>query len=108
MSSGYYQVPMAEKDKCKIAFLTKKGQFEFNRMPMGLSGAPATFQRIMHTVLRDLVWEQCVIYLDDILIFGKFVEEHNSRLRLVFQKLKEAGLKLKQSKCTFMQKKSNI
>jgi len=103
LSSGYYQVPMNEKDKCKTAFMTKRGQYEFNRMPMGLNGAPATFQRAMNVILRELVWEQCVVYLDDVLVFGKTLEEHNKRLRDVLERFRQANLKLKPSKCSFLQ-----
>ena len=105
MSSGYHQVAMDEYDKEKTSFSTRRGQYEFNKMPFGLSGAPATFQRIMHTILRDQIWSKCVIYLDDILIFGKTIEEHNSRLKEVFQKFRESGLKLAGHKCSFLKEK---
>ena len=104
LSSGYYQVPIAEEDRGKTAFSTKYGQYEFTRMPFGLCSAPATFQRLMNIVLRNENWKKCVIYLDDVLIFGKTVEEHNERLDLVLRRIKEAGLKLSPEKCTFLQK----
>jgi hypothetical protein len=102
LSQGYYQVPMAHKDVEKTAFTTRQGQFEFLRMPFGLCSAPSTFQRLMHTILRNENWKQCLIYLDDILIFGKTLEEHTSRLRTVLQRFREAGLKLSPEKCTFL------
>ena len=101
LSSGYHQVPMKENDKCKTAFTTRHGQFEFNRMPFGLSGAPATFQKIMHSVMQGELWEKCAIYLDDCIIFGKTPEEHNERLKTVLEKFREANLKLSPKKCTF-------
>ena len=104
LSSGYHQVPMKEIDKEKTAFSTRRGQFEFNRMPFGLCGAPATFQRIMNVVLKDQVWEKCVIYLDDVLIFGRSIEEHNQRLREVLEQFRKADMKLSPQKCSFLQK----
>lgn len=102
LSQGYHQVPMAEKDQCKTAFATKSGQYEYNVMPFGLSGAPATFQRLMQTVLRDEAWDICVVYLDDVLIFANSVEEHNRRLQIIFEKFRQANLRLSPSKCHFL------
>ena len=61
--------------------------------------APATFQRMMETCLGDLHLNWCLIYLDDIIVFAKTQEEAITRLGTVFQKLREAGLKLQPSKC---------
>ena len=73
-------------------------------MPFGLTNAPATFQRLMECVLAGLTGEQCLIYLDDIIVFSSTFEEHLRRLANVFAALREAGLKLKPSKCFFAQK----
>ena len=108
LSSGYHQVPMEETDKSKTAFSTRRGQFEFNRMPFGLCGAPATFQRIMNVILKGQVWEKCVIYLDDVLIFGRSIEEHNERLKEVLQQFRKSGMKLSPHKCVFLRKKYDI
>jgi hypothetical protein len=102
LAQGYYQVPMAEEDIQKTAFTSRKGQFEFLRMPFGLCSAPATFQRLMHTILKNENWTQCLIYLDDILIHGRTVDEHAERLRTVLQRFREAGIKLSAEKCTFL------
>ena len=104
LSQGYHQIAVAEDDIPKTAFATRKGQFEYKRMPFGLTTAPATFQRLMHIVLQQENWQKCLIYLDDILIFGRSVEEHLERLKAVFQRIREAGLKLSPSKCCFMKK----
>ena len=87
-------------DREKTAFTTSKGLFEFTKMPFGLCNAPATFQRLMDVILAGLQWSNCLVYLDDILIIGKTFQEHLENLQLVFHRLKEAGLKLKPSKCT--------
>jgi transposase InsO family protein len=104
LSQGYHQILMAEKDIPKTAFATRRGQFEYKRMPFGLCSAPSSFQRLMHIVLRHENWEKCLIYLDDILIFGRNLEEHLVRLRAVLQRIREAGLKLSPSKCYFMKR----
>jgi len=93
---------MNESDKAKTAFSTRRGQWEFNRMPFGLCGAPATFQRIMNVILRDQVWRKCVIYLDDVLIFGKTIKEHNERLEEVLKQFRVSGMKLSPHKCNFL------
>ena len=91
---------MAGQDKPKTAFTTGKGHYEFNVMPFGLSNAPATFQRLMDLVLAGrLQYEQCLVYLDDVIVFSSTFEEHTSRLRSVFDRLVKAGLKLKSTKC---------
>jgi hypothetical protein len=69
LSQGYHQVPVAEEDIPKTAFTTRRGQFEYLRMPFGLCSAPATFQRLMHTVLCSENWNKCLIHLHDILAF---------------------------------------
>ena len=70
-------------------------------MPFGLCNAPSTFQRLMETVLAGLVRNACMVYLDDIMVMGKTFEEHVDNLRQVFDRLREAGLRLKPQKCTF-------
>ena len=104
LASGYWQVEIEEDDKEKTAFSTKKGHFEFNVMPFGLTNAPATFQRLMECILAGLTGEQCLIYIDDIIVFSASFPEHLERLTNVFLKLQDAGLKLKTEKCTFVQK----
>jgi len=101
--SGYWQVEVAEEDKPKTAFATREGLYEFNVMPFGLCNAPATFQRLMDLVLAGVQWTQCLVYLDDVIIIGRDFAEHLHNLSIVLQKLKEAGLRLKPSKCSFCQ-----
>ena len=70
LKSGYWQVPIEERDKEITAFCTSSGRlFEFNRLPFGLCNAPATFSRLMDHVLSGLSWEICLYYLDDIIVF---------------------------------------
>ncbi|GBM88894.1 Retrovirus-related Pol polyprotein from transposon 17.6 [Araneus ventricosus] len=73
-------------------------------MPFGLCNAPATFERLMETVLRGQTSEDCLVYLDDFIIVGRTFEEHLNNLRKVFQRLQKANLKLSLKKCRFFQK----
>jgi transposase InsO family protein len=104
LQAGYWQVPLNTKeDKEKTAFLTKSGLFQFTVLPFGLCNAPATFERLMETVLRGLQWQKCLIYLDDILIFGRSFSETLTNLRLVLDCFEKAKLKIKPSKCSLLQ-----
>ena len=98
--SGYWQVEVAPKDRPKTAFCTIEGRYEFNVMPFGLCNAPATFQRLMDMVLAGLQWTSCLVYLDDIVIFGKSFDEHLQNLSIVLQRIREANLKLQPTKCS--------
>ncbi|XP_078458755.1 uncharacterized protein LOC144723702 [Lampetra planeri] len=104
LASGYWQVEMAEEDRPKTAFTTPMGLFEFRVLPFGLTNAPVTFQRLMELVMRGLQWEQCLIYLDDVIVLSRSLSEHWSRLREVFQRLRAAHLKLKPRKCYIAQR----
>ena len=102
LRSGYWQVEIREEDKHKTAFTVGNlGFYECNRMAFGLTNAPATFQRLMERTMGDLNLRECLIFLDDILIFSQNFEDHLERLERVLSKLKEHGLKLKPSKCEF-------
>ena len=83
---------------------TPDGLFQFKVMPFGLTNAPATFQRLMERVLKGLHWSTCLVYLDDIIIFSKTIDEHLERLAEVFSRLRDAGLKLKPAKCHLLKR----
>ncbi|GFY19212.1 retrovirus-related Pol polyprotein from transposon 17.6 [Trichonephila clavipes] len=99
LKSGYWQVELHPDDKEKTAFTAGQGLWQFKVMPFGLCNAPATFERLMETVLGGLSYETCLVYLDDIIIVVRSFEEHLKNIRHVLQKLKEANLKLNPSKC---------
>ncbi|KRX61767.1 Retrovirus-related Pol polyprotein from transposon 17.6 [Trichinella sp. T9] len=105
LASGYWQVEVEPQDREKTAFTTPLGLYQFKVMPFGLCNAPATFQRLMETVLRGLVGSDCLVYLDDVIVFGKTAEEHTARLREVFRRLREVGLKIKPEKCRLMKRR---
>lgn len=100
-ASGYWQIPIADRDVSKTAFVCTEGQFEWLVMPFGLCNAPATYQRMMQDILSGFLFQFCVCYLDDILIYSKTFEDHIKHLQAVLRRLEEAGLLLKPSKCDF-------
>ena len=100
MNSGFWQVPMSPESKQYTAFtLGSMGLYECESMPFGLCNAPPTFQRLMLNCLGKLNLTYCLIYLDDVIVFSHTEEEHLERMRVIFDRLREHGLKLKPSKC---------
>ena len=100
MNSGFWQVPMDEESKQYTAFtLGSMGLYECESMPFGLCNALPTFQRLMQNCLGKLNLTYCLIYLDDVIVFSDMPDEHLRRMRVVFNRLCEHGLKLKPSKC---------
>ena len=98
--SGYWQIPVAEKDREKTAFTCHTGLYEFLKMPFGLSHAGSVFQRTMNKVLAGLINKCVFVYIDDLVIYSSNPAEHAKHLRLVLERLKNAGLRIKTSKCT--------
>lgn len=90
VTSAYHQIDIVDEDKKKTAFSTPDGHYEYNKMPFGLSNAPSTYQRFMNMLFSGLINELCMVYLDDIIN----VEEHLSKLAKVFDRLREANVKL--------------
>lgn len=103
LASGYHQISINSDDTYKTAFSTKSGHYEFLRMPFGLSSAPATFSRAMKSVLTGLE-ELCTAYLDDIVVHGSSLRDHQNKLGKVFDRLRTHKLQLQPRKCTFLRK----
>ena len=102
LRSGYWQVPIREEDKFKTAFsVGPLGFYECNRMAFGLTNAPSTFQRMIERCMGVHNLRDCLIFLDDIIVFSKTFEDHCEKLEAVFECLKKHNLKLKGSKCEF-------
>lgn len=102
--SGFHQIQLDAQDTEKTAFSINSGKYEFTRMPFGLKNAPATFQRVMDCILRELIGVCCLVYMDDIIIFSPSLEQHKRDLERVLNKLKEANLKIQLDKCEFLRK----
>ena len=102
LKSGYWQIPLDERDKEKTAFTCHRGLYKYNVMPFGLANAPGVFQELMSVVLQYL-GKFAMAYLDDIIIFSPSMEEHVKHIQLVFDRLRQHQLKLRISKCKFMQ-----
>jgi hypothetical protein len=101
LASGFWQVRVRDKDIHKTAFQTLSGLLKWVAMPFGLCNALATFQWMMNDRLRDFLHKFVAIYLDDVCIYSRTIEEHMAHLRLALQRFKEEGLKLRIKKCLF-------
>ena len=105
LRSGYFQIEMDPQDMHKTAFATTHGLYEFTRMPQGLQNSAPTFQRAMECMLTGLQYESVIVYLDDLIVFGSSIDEHNGRLEEVLKRLEKANLKLAPKKCHFLKAK---
>jgi hypothetical protein len=95
---------MDPKDSPKTAFSTRNGHYEFIWMPFSFKTAPSCFQRMMNNVLIELNNTQCFVYLDDIVLHGSTLDDHNWKLRSVLARLRKHDLKLQPDKCEFLKK----
>jgi hypothetical protein len=105
LRSGYHQIRMAECDEYKTAFQTHHGHFEYKVMPYGVTGGPATFQGVMNSILAPLLRKSVLVFVDDILIYSKTLEDHAQHLQEVLGILLQNDFKVKKSKCTFAKQK---
>lgn len=101
LRSGYWQIAVDDLDREKTAFVTPDGLYQFKVMPFGLCNAPATFERMMDTLLRSFKWSICLCYLDDVIVFAPTFKSHLERLSSILSVFREAGLQLNSSKCHF-------
>ena len=105
LQMGFLQIPLAEESKPLTAFSTSHGRYQYTRMPFGLRSSPVTFVRLMDMILGDLMHKGVYCYIDDLIVCSNTIEEHMQLLKEVLRRLQKAGLKLKLSKCKFMQTK---
>lgn len=101
--SGYYQVKLEEESRKCTAFTFDK-QYQMKRMPMGLKISPSAFSRVMTVALSGLNYDKCLVYLDDLIVFGRNLALHNKNLIDVFYRLREVNLRLNPQKCEFLKK----
>ena len=99
LRSGYHHIALGKSSRAKTTFVMPFGKYEFLMVPFGLAQAPAYFQLLMNKVLKVLKF--AMTYLDDIIIFSQDELQHLEHLEIVFSHLREAGLKMKHSKCDF-------
>jgi hypothetical protein len=101
LRSGYHQLKIRESDIPKTAFVTRYGQYEFTVMSFELTNTPAYFMNLMNKVFMEELDKFVVVFIDDILVYSKSVEEHERHLRVVLEKLRAHKLYAKFSKCEF-------
>lgn len=101
--AGYHQIRMTPGEEFKTAFKTHSGLYEFKVMPFGLTNAPASFQSVMNKIFAPLLRKSVLVFMDDILVYSKTLEEHLDHLSQVFGILQEHKFFIKRSKCVFAQ-----
>ena len=105
-NSGIWQLSLTKESKLLTTFITPFGRFCFNKLPFGISSAPEIFQCHMNNVLSGLPGVLC--HVDDILVYGKDLTEHESRLHATLKRIQAAGITLNQSKCCFNQSRASF
>ena len=101
LKSGFHQIPLDPQTRHKTAFVTHDGNYQFKRLPYGLRNAPICFQNVMTQVLRGINFKFALVYVDDIMVHSANFDEHLNHLSTIFQRLREANLKLQPKKCKF-------
>lgn len=104
LHSGYYQIRIAEEDREKTAFVTRYGSYEFLVLPMGLCNSPGTFMELMNYVFEKQLDRFVIVFLDDVLVFSKSIEEHERHMKEVLQILREQRLYAKLEKCDLVRR----
>ena len=98
---GYFQIPIREEDRDKVAFLTRTKKYRYKAMPMGLATSAQAFQAVVNLILQNLQYKCAIPYLDDILCLSPSIDQHFIDLRDIFNALRNGKLKLKKTKCEF-------
>ena len=102
--AGYWQINLRKRDRHKTAFVCHAGTYQYKRMPFGLTNAPACFQRALDMILTKYKWKTCLVYIDDVVIYSKNVDDHIKHVDEILRTLAHAGVTLKIKKCHFFQK----
>eukprot|EP01029_Cantina_marsupialis_P031725 TRINITY_DN920_c0_g2_i1.p1 TRINITY_DN920_c0_g2~~TRINITY_DN920_c0_g2_i1.p1 ORF type:complete len:1759 (-),score=361.37 TRINITY_DN920_c0_g2_i1:1652-6928(-) len=108
LTKSYHQVPMDKDSVPLTSFVLPFGQFEWLCMAFGLVNAPAIFQRMMNKILHEHLYKRCIVYIDDVIVFGKTKEEFLENLRMVLACLNKANLKLNPAKCCFASRQASF
>ncbi|KAE8217350.1 hypothetical protein CF319_g8539 [Tilletia indica] len=105
---GYHQMDVAPEDRWKTAFITHKGLYQYKRVPFGLRSAPAYFQRFMDQLLGPMRWICALVYLDDVVVYTRTLEEHLAALHQLLSAAEISGLRFSPAKCTFAVRELNL
>lgn len=104
LAQGYHQVELDKASRPCTAFTTDQGQFQMKRLPMGLKISPGAFSRLMAVAMSGVSYTSCFVYLDDLIVFGHSLQNHNQNLIKVLQRLREVNLKLNPGKSEFLKR----
>jgi transposase InsO family protein len=107
LTSGYHHCPLTVASRKKTAFVTPLGTFQYKVLPFGLKSAPSIFQRTLESILRHHLKKHCLVYLDDIIIYGSTFNELLHNFKLVMETLTSAGAAIGIKKCTFLSREIN-
>lgn len=102
LNQGFYNVELEESSRKYTAF--SSGQYQMTRMPMGLKTSPSSFSRMMSMAMAGLTYDKCLCYLDDLIIMGRNLHDHNKNLIDVLERIRNLNLKLNPSKCDFLKR----
>ena len=105
LKSGYWEIEVHPQSREKTAFVSHNSLYEFNVMPFGLTNSGASFQRLMGHVPQGLEYRFALIYINDVTIFSKSIDEHLTHLEEVFSRLSDANMKLNPEKCSFVKER---
>lgn len=105
LQAGFHQMPIDKADRDKTAFITHSGTYSYATLPMGMTNSPRSFQLLMDLVLTGASYKYALAFLDDVIIFSPSYKDHLAHLEDVFQRLREARLKLRASKCVLFRNK---
>lgn len=107
LNQGYYQMKLDAESRQYTAFVADK-HYQMKRLPMGLKTSPSSFSRAMTIALSGLNYEKCIVYLDDIIVIGRNLNQHNKNLIDVFSRLRKVNMKLNPLKCNFLKKRAFV
>lgn len=104
LHQGFFQLKLNEQSRPYTAFTTPSGHYQLTRLPMGLKTSPSCFSRAMTIAMSGLNYEKCLIYMDDLVCYGRNLDTHNKNLMDIFSRLRKFNLKLNPAKCEFLKK----
>jgi hypothetical protein len=104
LKNVYWKVALHTEDKQKTQFSPGTGLWQFTVMLFGLCNSPATFKRLMESILRGLLYDACLVYLVDTNVIGRTFQEQHDNLQKMFQRFRDAHLKMNPEKCQLLQK----